>query len=84
MVDVQHFFVKYLFILENEVVQFHIYFFRIFQQLRGIFMQNTSSHVVHLMVFNFQQFTQIPTLKFFFLARPFGIILCCTSVVGTV
>jgi hypothetical protein len=50
MVDVQHFFVEYLFILENEV---------------GIFMQNTS-HVVHLMVFNFQQFAQIPTILIFF------------------
>jgi hypothetical protein len=29
MIDVQHFFVEYLFILENEVRQFQIEFFRI-------------------------------------------------------
>jgi hypothetical protein len=29
MIDVQHFFVKYLFILENEVRQFQIEFLRI-------------------------------------------------------
>jgi hypothetical protein len=46
-------------------------------------MQNTL-HVVHLMVFNFQQFTQIPTILIFFRLHLLGIILCCTSVVGTV